>query len=505
MLKRPPPATPSYGPAGSSGCPGPWRRPVPRALRPQHHAGELPQLVGVHEEVAELGRVRHAAPVDAAVVAGELHAQPVEGGRQVRSAELHALHQRAAAGFDLRRHRRHVRGRHAHAGQRRRHERERLRLRGPLERHLARRHRPLLDGIDGLAGGAIEEEQQPQLAGHGDGGDRLAGARHVEEHRSGSEIGVPDVVMRQLEVPEVGAGVRSGGDQAGPEQVVAGPIAPVLIDRRRPERHVDDAPRRVHREEAPHVDARAVLPAVAAPGVVEALARLRHRSERPGQLAGVHVPGAHVAGRSARRVLLRRAAGDHEVLVDERRRGQAVAPRQAAEDLGRVEADDAAVAEGAIGRAGRGVDRVELRVAGPEDDLRRGGGITGPVLQAARRRVARGQLERPLLLARRRIERDHAGVRRGHVEDAADDQRRALARGEAASAARLVRTGGRRAGLNRGRRGGWLARRGRRRGRRRLVPGRERGLGRGRCRRRPARPASCGRPTPLPAWTRWPA
>ena len=58
-----------------------------------------------------------------------------------------------------------------HARQRRRLERKRLRLDGPLERHVARRHRPLLDAEERLAGRAIEDEQQADLADHGHRGD----------------------------------------------------------------------------------------------------------------------------------------------------------------------------------------------------------------------------------------------------------------------------------------------------------------------------------------------
>ena len=151
-------------------------------------------------------------------------------------------------------------------------DRERLRLRGALERHLALRHRPLLDAVDRLAGDAIHQEHQAPLAHDADGGNRPAVLPHVEQDRRVRDVGVPDVVVHDLEVPQVLAGVRVGRDDAGAEEIVAGPIAAVAIADGRAERHVDDAARGVDRHQAPDVDARAVLPAVARPRVVERLA-----------------------------------------------------------------------------------------------------------------------------------------------------------------------------------------------------------------------------------------
>ena len=102
-------------------------------------------------------------------------------------------------------------------------------------------HRPFLDAVDRLAGDAIEQEQQPRLADHRHGGNRPAALLHVDERRRRREIGVPDVVMHDLEVPQILSGVGIGRDEAGAEQVVALAVAAVLVDRRRAERHVDDA------------------------------------------------------------------------------------------------------------------------------------------------------------------------------------------------------------------------------------------------------------------------
>ena len=224
-------------------CPGPAAlRRTRRARIAIGHARELSELVRVDEQVAELRIERRAAPVHAAVIAGKLQAQPLVAARQIRPADLHAFHQLPARGLELRRHRRDVRRRHRHA-------RRAARglsgngcvFAGALERHFARRHRTLLDAVDRLAGDAIEQEQQARLVDHGHGRNRPAALLDVDQRRRAPTVRVPDVVVHDLEVPEVLAGVRVGRDEAGAEEIVAGAIAAVLIDRRRAERHVDDA------------------------------------------------------------------------------------------------------------------------------------------------------------------------------------------------------------------------------------------------------------------------
>src|SRR5258706_12327448 len=79
---------------------------------------------------------------------------------------------------------------------------------------------------------------------------------------------VPDVVVHALEMPQVLARIRVGRDETAAEQIVPFAVAAVLIDRRRAKRHVDDAARGVHGDEAPHIRARPLFPAVTGPGVV---------------------------------------------------------------------------------------------------------------------------------------------------------------------------------------------------------------------------------------------
>ena len=54
-------------------------------------------------------------------------------------------------------------------------------------------------------------------------------------------IGVPDIVVDHLEVPQVLSGIRIRRNQAGAEKIVAGAVASILVHRRRAERHIDDA------------------------------------------------------------------------------------------------------------------------------------------------------------------------------------------------------------------------------------------------------------------------
>ena len=273
-----------------------------------------------------------------------------------------------------------------HARERRRLERERLRLRRALERHFARRHGTLLDAINRLAGDPVEQEQQAGLVDHRHGGNRLAALLDVEKRWRGREVGIPDVVVHDLEVPQVLAGVRVGRDDARAEEIVAGAIAAVLIDRGRAERHVDDAALDVDGDEAPDVDARAILPAVARPRVVELLARLRNRSERPHQLAGVDVPGAHIAQRPPRRVLLVAAAGDDEVLVDGRRRAQADGPGHALRISGVFMSMLPLSPKVSVGMTGLGIERVEPAVTGGKD---RSAAASARLRASTRRRASR--------------------------------------------------------------------------------------------------------------------
>src|SRR6185312_238076 len=147
------------------------------------------------------------------------------------------------------------------------------------------------------------------------GGNGFTSALYVDERGSARKIGIPDIVMNHLKVPQIFSGISVGGNEAGTEEIVARAVAAILIDRRRAKGHVYDAALLIDSEKAPNVNARAILPTVAGPGVMIFFARLGNGVERPDQLAGSHVPGTNVAGGTMRRIFLRSAAGDDEIFI----------------------------------------------------------------------------------------------------------------------------------------------------------------------------------------------
>ncbi len=183
-----------------------------------------------------------------------------------------------------------------HLRQRLRLHRERLRRRYLLSGHVALRHGTLDDIENRLAGDAVEREQQPGLVDDEERGNRRAAPLQVDDERSRLHVVIPDIVVHELEMPDIPAGVRIDRDHRRREQVVAGTVDADAIVVRSPKRHVENAARRVKRHVAPYVDAGPVLGALPAPCVVPEFARTRHGVERPHQLARRRVPRACVAG-----------------------------------------------------------------------------------------------------------------------------------------------------------------------------------------------------------------
>src|SRR5262249_32675631 len=92
-----------------------------------------------------------------------------------------------------------------------------------------------------------------------------------------------------------------------------------------------------------------------------------------------------------------------------------------------VHIDDAVIAETRIWLSGLGVQRIEFAVSGTENDLRLRVSIATPILQPARRGVARRELVRPDLFASHRVYSGHLRIRRRDVHEAVDHQRRVSA------------------------------------------------------------------------------
>src|SRR6185312_9886168 len=101
----------------------------------------------------------------------------------------------------------------------------------------------------------------------------------------------------------------------------------------------------IDRDEPPDIDARSILPALARPRVVVFLACAWNGMERPNELARMHVPRSHVAGRSEGRIFLGSASGDDQIAINSRRRTETVRAGQSAQNLRCVQIHAAAIAE----------------------------------------------------------------------------------------------------------------------------------------------------------------
>ncbi len=80
----------------------------------------------------------------------------------------------------------------------------------PFARDVALGYRALLDAVNGFAGLAVQNEHQSILADDRERGDGLAVLLHVKQAGRGRHVGVPQVVVDELEVPHVFA--RGGVD-----------------------------------------------------------------------------------------------------------------------------------------------------------------------------------------------------------------------------------------------------------------------------------------------------
>src|SRR5207244_1284272 len=100
-----------------------------------------------------------------------------------------------------------------------------------------------------------------------------------------------------------------------------------------------------HADDRPGVDAGAVLPARAFPGVVTRLSRARYGMEAPHERAGADVVGADVTRGTQGGELLQVRPDDREVAVDRRRRGDLELRLRPAVGHAVAEVDDPALAE----------------------------------------------------------------------------------------------------------------------------------------------------------------
>ena len=262
---------------------------------------------------------------------------------------------------------------------------------------------------------------------------------HVDQHRRAGKVPVPHVVMNHLQVPEPLAGVDVHGDDGVREEVVAVPVAAVVVVGRHLGRQVDDAELEVGADLPPHPGVAGVAPRVVQPTVVAELVRARDRVEDPLAHAGVRVEAADVALRVAHRA--GRAAGDVRGPDDDRVAGhqrRGVQPDLAGQRIDLLihvlhQVDDPVLTEAGQPLARAGVQPDQPVARRDVEDLPVAAVVA--VGQAAPRPAPRRQL-RPLALvepvhpeqlARSRVHRDRGAAQAGRrVDDPADHQRRRL-------------------------------------------------------------------------------
>ena len=282
--------------------------------------------------------------------------------------------------------------------QRRRLHGKRLRRPGLFAGDIALRNRPLLDGVDRLAGFALEKEHQARLRHRDDGGNSPPVADDVHQRGRGRVVVVPHVVVRQLKVPADFAGVGIERDDRRGIQILLRAMAAVVLRRRLADRQEDQPALGVDRAEAPVRGRARGHPVVLRPGVVAGLARVRDRVEGPDQLAGSDIPRADVHRRAFGVVLLPLRAGDDQVPVDDPGRGHHVRHLRELVGDARAQVDRALIAEGRHRLSRRGVEREQTAVGGSREDSRRAAGRrpASTTRRGSARRPSRARASRSL-------------------------------------------------------------------------------------------------------------
>ena len=226
----------------------------------------------------------------------------------------------------------------------------------------ALRHLPFLHLEERLARLAMENEDESRLRHLRHRGNRLPVALHVDEHRRGGQVVVPDVVMDRLEVPAVRARAAVEGHHAVAVEVRPLAVAPVEVVGGRGQGKEDETALLVHAQERPRVRSSPVPPGVGLPGLVAGLARPGHGVEAPKHLARARVESPHVAARASGVAVAHQAARHDHVAAHRDRRGQAVLRLGKAVGHARAQVHLARLAEARVGLAG-------LRVHGKEPAL----------------------------------------------------------------------------------------------------------------------------------------
>ena len=386
-----------------------------RVVAGLHHPAERAHVLRDDQQVVGSGIERDPAPVRPADAARKVQGGPRRcafravdpGGERAGAVDLAERLDELGAGRGVRRGRvgrRHEIGRLiGDASHRGRLDRERLARIGRLPGDVAVRHRAFLDAEDRLAALAVQDVQIARLGGHAEGRDGAPVLLDVEQHGRRGRVGIPQIMADRLEVPAVLAGLRVDRHHGVAVQVGALAVAAIGAGDGRGKREVHEAARLVHGEvERPGVGAQPITPAVALPGVVSHVARLRHGVELPQRVAAARVERTGVA--DAADSPARRVRADHDDVSEDERHGV----------VRHAQVDGAAVAEPVHGRAGRRVEGVQAEAAGEEDARRQAVSARPPGDPAPGRRAVRQHVP-PVLPAADRVERgDAIGPRQVH-------------------------------------------------------------------------------------------
>ena len=262
---------------------------------------------------------------------------------------------------------------------------------------------------------------------------------HVDEHGRAGKVPVPDVVMDDLEVPQPVAGVDVHGDDGVREEVVAVPVAAVVVVGRHLGRQVDDAELEIRADLPPDSGVAGVAPRVVQPTVVAEFVRARDRVEDPLAGAGVGVEAADVPLGVPHRA--RRAPGDVRRADDDRVAGHergGVQPDLAGQRIDLLihvlhQVDDAVLAKARETLARPGVQADQPVARRDVEDLAVaavvaiGQPAAGPAPRRHRGPLPLVEPVHPEQLAGPGVHRDRRPAQTGRrVEDPADHQRRRL-------------------------------------------------------------------------------
>ena len=113
--------------------------------------------------------------------------------------------------------------------------------------------------------------------------------RDVHQQRRRRNVMVPDRMVYELEMPQPFTAFQIDRNEGFGEEVVAQPIAAVLVDCRRLDRQVRDSGLGIDRDLGPHAVVAGPLPGTIFPGVVPELARTRNAVEAPQEIAALGV------------------------------------------------------------------------------------------------------------------------------------------------------------------------------------------------------------------------